>query len=295
MKVWWTEQTESDVPATNQWLSQREMIRLGAMRFAKRRTDWRLGRWTAKNAVASLLNRPNDLQALANIEILAAPSGAPVVCIDRKNSATVSLSHSFGAAVCVVAAPGIDLGCDLEKIESRSDVFIADYLTIEEQMLIEQTSNEERPLLVTLLWSAKESALKALHVGLRFATNSLDASIGDLLPWQAEKSGANSSSRMACHLWLPLRIRQTSGQDFHGWWRHDDQMVRTVVSTRPMSLPVDLGSPLGCSTCREADERDLVPRWSDLEDAAPIVGSSFGTNDIEVSVATLCDGSLSRP
>jgi 4'-phosphopantetheinyl transferase len=248
MKVWWTEQIEADVPATNQWLSQREMIRLGKLRFAKRRTDWRLGRWTAKNAVASFLNRPKDLQALANIEILAAASGAPEVFVDQKDSVTISLSHSCGAAVCAVAAPKIDLGCDLERIESRSEAFISDYLTIEEQAVVERTSNEERPLLVTLLWSAKESALKALHVGLRFAANSMDASSIGSLSGRTQKLVPNSLSLLtpACAEWLPLRARSSSGQDFHGWWRHADQMVYTVVSSHPLSSPVDACLPLDC-------------------------------------------------
>jgi hypothetical protein len=36
------------VPAENDWLSAIEGVCLNSMRFAKRRNDWRLGRWTAK-------------------------------------------------------------------------------------------------------------------------------------------------------------------------------------------------------------------------------------------------------
>jgi 4'-phosphopantetheinyl transferase len=67
MDIYWLEQTEADLPAENQWLSAREMLRLARMRFAKRRTDWRLGRWTAKRALAASLNLPTDLLALANM------------------------------------------------------------------------------------------------------------------------------------------------------------------------------------------------------------------------------------
>jgi hypothetical protein len=58
IEVHWLEQTKADVPPQNDWLSPAETALLNAMRFAKRRTDWRLGRWTAKNAVAVYLNTP---------------------------------------------------------------------------------------------------------------------------------------------------------------------------------------------------------------------------------------------
>ena len=73
------------------------------MRFAKRQADWRLGRWTAKNAVAAYLNLPSDPQALTDIEIRPAPSGAPEVFIaDQPARVTISLSHRAGVAACAV-------------------------------------------------------------------------------------------------------------------------------------------------------------------------------------------------
>lgn len=77
MDVYWLEQTEADVPAENDWLNASEAVRLSGMRFAKRRADWRLGRWTAKRAVAVSLALPLDRSALAGIEIRQAPDGAP--------------------------------------------------------------------------------------------------------------------------------------------------------------------------------------------------------------------------
>src|ERR1700752_3710449 len=74
MTVHWLEQTEADVPAENQWLNANEILRLNPMRIPKRRTDWRLGRWTAKQAVAACLNLPTEPSTLADIEIRAASS-----------------------------------------------------------------------------------------------------------------------------------------------------------------------------------------------------------------------------
>ena len=92
----------------------------------------------------------------------------------RAETVTISISHRNGIAICAVAVGIVKLGCDLEIIEARSDAFIADYFTAEEQELIAQGRQEDRLLLVSLLWSAKESALKALHVGLRADTRSVE-------------------------------------------------------------------------------------------------------------------------
>ena len=46
--VAWLEQSEADLPPHDDWLSVDEALQLDRLRFAKRRADWRLGRWTAK-------------------------------------------------------------------------------------------------------------------------------------------------------------------------------------------------------------------------------------------------------
>ena len=60
MDVYWLEQSEADVPTADDWLSENEVARLNSLRVAKRRADWRLGRWTAKCAVAASLKLPGD-------------------------------------------------------------------------------------------------------------------------------------------------------------------------------------------------------------------------------------------
>jgi len=239
MDVYWLEQIEADVPAENQWLSTREMLSLAGMRFAKRRADWRLGRWTAKRALAARLNLPTDLWALANIEIQAAPSGAPeVYLLSQPASVTISLSHRAGAAMCAVALDQASLGCDLEMVEPRNDVFVTDYFTDNEQALVEREPVEERPLLITLLWSAKESALKALHQGLRLDTRCMDVTRVDSAARNAGDGRQNphpvSLLAPASDGWCPLQVRYGGTRVFRGWWRHADHMVRTVVYDLPL-------------------------------------------------------------
>ena len=237
--IYWLEQTEPDVPADNQWLCANEILRLTAMRIPKRRADWRLGRWTAKQAVAACLNLPSDARALANIEIRAAVSGAPEVFLyNQPADIAISLSHRAGTALCTVAPPGATFGCDLEMIESRSDAFIADYFTVAEKAIIYRTSVAERALVLALLWSGKESALKALRVGLRLETTCMCVSPFD--SWSQMSGACDPILPEATNPdgWRPLQVRYSAGQVFGGWWRAQKGLVRTLVSNPPQPAPL---------------------------------------------------------
>jgi len=238
------------VLAANDWLSASEATCLNGMRFAKRRADWRLGRWTAKHALASYLNVPVHPQALAEIEIRAAPSGAPEVFFANKPTAiTVSLSHRAGSALCAVAFSGAALGCDLEIIEPRSDGFVADYFAPEEQALVADASPPDRPRLVALLWSAKESALKALHVGLRLDTRYVIVSFVDVGRPAEGGEGRTEDPALAMRAsdgvnnWRPLHVRCVDGQLLHGWWHNTGHLLRSMVSAPPSAPPIPLRTP----------------------------------------------------
>jgi 4'-phosphopantetheinyl transferase len=225
MEVYWLEQSRADVPAHNGWLSANEVVCLNAMRFAKRRADWLLGRWAAKHALSIYLDVPLRLQVFKKMELRPAPSGAPEAYFDDQPAAvTISLSHRAGIAACAVAMAGVELGCDLEMVEPRSDAFVADFFTVEEQGLIARGSPGDRARSLALLWSGKESALKALREGLR-----LDARSVVVRP---------SDAASDLHGWSPMQVRQTDRRTFHGWWQHADSLVRTVVAAPPPNRPI---------------------------------------------------------
>src|ERR1700729_2108316 len=130
MEVHWFEQSLADVSAQDDWLGPWERSHLLRLRFPKRRSDWRLGRWTAKHAVAYDLNLPRDAENLASIEIRPAASGAPEVFLGNEPAnLAISISHRDGVAACAVGESGAMLGCDLEIVEPRSEAFVADYFT----------------------------------------------------------------------------------------------------------------------------------------------------------------------
>ena len=227
MDVYWLEQTERDVPDGNAWLSGQEAGFLDGLHIAQRRSHWRLGRWTAKRALAIYSNSADSLPALASIEIRRAPCGAPEVYFHDKPAAlTVSLSHRGDKAICAVAPPATELGCDLEVVEPRSNAFIADYFTVEEQALVGRHPAADRPRILAALWSGKESALKALRAGLLLDTRCVIVGLEDI------SSGIRE--------WSPLQVRYTGGRTFQGWWHHADGMVRTLVAAPPPAPPIPL-------------------------------------------------------
>ncbi len=224
--VYWLELTEPEVPADNDWLSPGEHALLQAMRFPKRRSEWRLGRWTAKSAVSAYLNNRRGVLEFSNLEVRAAASGAPEVFIgDQPAPLNISISHRDGRAVCAVTCCGVALGCDLETVEPRSDAFSSDYFTRAEQELFAGATASDRSRLVTLLWSAKESALKALDAGLRRDTCSVVVKLGEEPQHAAQQE------------WHPLEVVHEGNSVFQGWWQCDGKFVRTVVAFPPPSRP----------------------------------------------------------
>lgn len=233
MDVYWLEQAEADVPADDGWLAASEVLLLSRLHVPKRRLDWRLGRRTAKLAVATLLQIPQDNVSLQDIEILADASGAPWACVKKSEaSLSISITHRAGVAACAVGPPGAALGCDLELLEAHSNAFVSDYFTDEEQALIAQADVAKRDKLVATLWSAKESALKALRLGLRADTRWVAVGLCDGWPRSAEEESAEE--------WSPLQTRYKYGQVLHGWWRCSANLTRTVVTDGPAEPPIRL-------------------------------------------------------
>jgi 4'-phosphopantetheinyl transferase len=225
MYIYWLEQSARDVPCDDRWLSRNERARLGELHIHKRRADWRLGRWTAKRALSRYFSLTGDPDSLAAVEVLPEPTGAPSAFLYGEAARVeISLSHSFGTGLCAIAPPGAGLGCDLERVESRTAAFLADYFTADEQQLVEQTPAARQDELLTLLWSAKESVLKALGCGLRADTRSTKAIVvGPLQPDVAA--------------WRPLSASHECGRVFNGWWRESRDFVYTIlVDPVPASL-----------------------------------------------------------
>jgi 4'-phosphopantetheinyl transferase len=221
-----------DVPESADWLSPAESARLAGLRFAKRRSEVRLARWTAKQAVVRTLGLEHDVATLARIEVRAAPSGAPKLFVgDERAPVAVSMTDRADWAVCVVAPVGLAVGCDLELVEARTDAFVRDWFTPGEQELVRgASSGDERELVANLVWSAKESALKVLETGLRRDTRSVEVDL-------VEDVGDQR--------WARLVVRAEEGGAFPGWWRRYGAFVLTFAADADCDPPVSIEEPPG--------------------------------------------------
>lgn len=227
--VAWFEQVNADLPAANYWLSIPEQNQLAAFRIPKRRDNWRLGRWTAKLALAETLSLSHS--EFASIEVRPAPGGAPQPYLrNARLPLAISISHREGRAACCVSGSGGAIGCDLELIEPRTDGFMSDYFTDSEQALIHTVPADQCFAAVTILWSAKESALKALGEGLRMTTHSVVVAEHSLDTIAAVCLSASPRAGE----WHNLNVLCTvTRETLTGDWQQHDNLIRTFVVASP--------------------------------------------------------------
>ena len=217
--ILWLTQAFGDVPSDNAWLGQRELAVLERFRVAKRLREWRLGRWTAKCAVASALGQ-GVVRSFPSLQIIASTDGVPEAWVEgRPVPVSISISHCDDLGLAVVGPASLAVGCDVESVDERTPALVADYLTPLETAFVE-ASARGRGLRATLVWSAKESALKALRTGLRADARSVEISV----PRMAERDG-----------WKILEIHP---DPLWGWWREEGPTVITVVSNARSYRPV---------------------------------------------------------
>jgi 4'-phosphopantetheinyl transferase len=211
MAIGWLTRSLADVPGHDGWLGERERAVLAAFHVPKRRADWRLGRWTAKAALAAWLGAVPE-----RLEVLAAADGAPEAWLDGVRApVSISLSHRAGRALAAVADAPAAVGCDLEALEPRSAAFVREWLAPEERSLPD----------ANLPWTAKEAAAKVRRAGLRLDVRSAVTRLGD---------GA------AVDGWRPLTV-DWAGEDLvtAGWWRMEPGWV-LALAAEPGAAPVQI-------------------------------------------------------
>ena len=198
---------------------------LARFKFPKRKNDWLLGRWTAKIALSCFL--PAEDRTLTDWQIVADNDGAPLILENGiRADIPISLSHSGSRALCVLAQETMKIGCDLETIEKSSRSFEETFFTEDELALLEAHSGSDRARLATLIWSAKESALKAMRVGLRMDTRKVEIEL---------------PARHVVEGWSPIRVHhRESGREYAGWWRRVLNCVLTILASPPARVPVEL-------------------------------------------------------
>ncbi len=222
----WVVRTRAEVPRERDWLSAGERAQLARWHFPKRRADWRVGRWAAKHAIAECLRGRGLHPALSDIEVLPAPDGAPEATVTGVDvPVAISISHAGGMGFAVACDAAIALGCDIERIEPRSARFVRDYFTPAETFLVERAPEASKSFLATVVWSAKESALKARRTGLRADTRTIDVRLA------GDRAGGH------CGL-LSLRCVEPV-QKLRGCWWVADGFVHTIAAEEGACEPAE--------------------------------------------------------
>jgi 4'-phosphopantetheinyl transferase len=199
-----------------------EQRRLAELTLSKRRSEWLLGRWTAKRLLQACLERDLDVRLPLNVIGIGNDArGAPVALVDCDSrmanwAISISHSHSWGFAAALPDR-AIGLGADIERIALREWRFVEDYFTLDEIERVRVAPIDQRETLITAIWSAKEAAVKALHLGLTIDTRRVDCAIDP---------GSHSSSD-----WLefPITCTPSHTETLRGWWRSWGGYVLTVA------------------------------------------------------------------
>jgi 4'-phosphopantetheinyl transferase len=244
MMIQWLQQSLRDMDDPPElFLGAAERARFDSFRFDKRRSDWLLGRWTAKRLLqAVLLHQCHERAPRRALEIVSDADGAPFARLSGQTLPFhLSISHSHGSALCAVDAEAI--GIDLEWVEPREPPFIGDYLTPREQGSVNTAPPAQRDALVTCMWSAKEAVLKARRKGLSVDTRAVDVSIA---PFEQPPTR-----------WSPfetiLHGKELQGPPLYGWWRiHGGFVLTLAAATR--DAPVE--HALGCESLESARSHD---------------------------------------
>jgi len=218
------------------WLGPAEREHAARLFVPKRRADFLLGRWAAKELVADLLGGgERTAPPLDTFEIVPGPSGAPVVRLADGGPLPlgVSVSHSDGTAFCAAwhdPDGTLAAGADLERIEPRSEAFVRDFFTAAETAAWEaRAAGRPRDALATGLWSAKEAVLKALRLGLTVDTRGIDCDLypaaapaDDSLPVPEGDGWKRFTARVA-----PAAAGGDAG--LAGFWREKEGFVLTLA------------------------------------------------------------------
>ncbi|MHB8878887.1 MAG: 4'-phosphopantetheinyl transferase family protein [Myxococcaceae bacterium] len=207
-------------------LSPREEQLLAGLTFPARRKKWLLGRVAAKRLLLEALAASRGASPPPTaITVANEPSGAPYAELTGEGRLpwAISLSHRGDLGLCALSTePGVLLGADLEMVEPRDPALVRTFFTAHEQATV---AAEPGARAVARIWSAKESVLKALGLGLRLDTREVE------IVGEARASGGPQG-------WTPLEVTLGPGvppalhQAFRVAWRDEGGYVLSIALGR---------------------------------------------------------------
>lgn len=168
---------------------------------ATKRKDWLAGRYAAKKAVRHYLKKEyfqdiplRDIVIKSNKKegvMFLTPPG------EVEKELCLNISHCGGRGVAILARGPV--GVDIERTRCFRKEILNAFLTPKEQFFVERFISSEQDLLATLLWSFKESYLKALRKGLIIHPRTIEVVLDD--KWQFQELRHNGQIVQVEGLW----------------------------------------------------------------------------------------------
>jgi 4'-phosphopantetheinyl transferase len=230
---------------------------LSRLAFPVRRRKWLLGRLAAKQVLRQVLAAELGRPPLSTeITIANRPSGAPYAVLEGEGRIpwSLSISHRIDVGFAAVASSTrAAIGADVELVVARDPALVRGFFTGEEAAAVANATGRGVDLEVARIWSAKEAVLKAMGLGLRLDTRTVQVlgerpvAEGSLLPdgWRPLHT---SLSRGREPGGAP---RRASARDVTVFWRDEGEYVLTVAlmpsrgdARAPATLPRARTNPI---------------------------------------------------
>lgn len=203
----------SETLGDKQTLSDAEQQELATIASPQRQLGYAASRWLGKQVIASYLLHgvcPHQIQILSRDA--AGHPIRPVVAIeDSQKTCKIAISHNNNRVLVAIGKSATcEIGCDLETVRTINSGFQDLWFSSEEQDWIaswpcvglpnmlhsephrpSKSNVDRKSIFATAVWSAKESAFKALNQGESFAPRRFRISPSKTQTWQCDYRHGN--------------------------------------------------------------------------------------------------------
>ena len=209
---------ELEYPKTlDKYFSLEEQAEYSRFKVIKRQFEWISSRIISKKMINQILK--GEKLNFPDIRIKKEETGQPYIYITSQGrlEGKFSLSHSNGYVFCGYSlSKELMFGLDLEKIEAHSLEFVQDYLTSREIELYQSLDGNDKDEYTTMVWSAKESVLKTLGLGL-----SIDTRKVEIIP-------TDDPSRLIGWNSCLVKAENKMNLNMNVYWQKKNGFIRTI-------------------------------------------------------------------